>query len=103
MSTNLDWREMAFHWVERRAPQDREATIKIEVGPDGPKDAEIIAELCAANLTLAKWSVTWLDLAQRRELQGLVQWRSRPLDALPPGIVERLARRTGVLRVEWGG
>src|SRR5271170_101184 len=27
-----------FKWVERRVPQDREALIKLEVGPDGPND-----------------------------------------------------------------
>jgi len=92
-----------FKWVERRAPQDREAIVKLEVGSDGPKDAEIISELQAAGLSLAKWSVVYRDQAQRRELECVVHWRSRPLDALPPGIVERLAHRTGVLRIEWGG
>lgn len=92
-----------FQWVENRAPQDREAILRIEVGVDGPNDTEIIAELRHAGLCLAKWSVKYFDQAQRRELEGVVHWRSRPLDTLPPGIIERLALRTGVLRVEWGG
>jgi putative Mg2+ transporter-C (MgtC) family protein len=92
-----------FKWAEKRIPQDREALIKLEVGPDGPKDAEIISELQAAGFSLAKWSVVYLEQAQRRELTCVVRWRSRPLDALPPGIVEHLAHRTGVLRIEWGG
>jgi putative Mg2+ transporter-C (MgtC) family protein len=92
-----------FQWVERRTPQDREAIIKFEVGPDGPADSDIISELQQAGLCLAKWSVIYMDQAQRRELACVVHWRSRPLDALPPGIIERLALRTGVLRVEWGG
>jgi putative Mg2+ transporter-C (MgtC) family protein len=91
----------AFKWMETRAPQDREAIVKIEVGADGPKDAEIISELQGAGLSVAKWSVIYLDKAQRRQLEGVVHWRSRPLDALPPGIVERLALRSGVLRIEW--
>jgi putative Mg2+ transporter-C (MgtC) family protein len=90
-----------FQWVEKHAPQDREAIIKLEVGADGPSDVEIISELREAGLSLAKWSVVYLDRAQRRELKGVVHWRSRPLDAFPPGIVERMALRVGVLRIEW--
>jgi len=92
-----------FQWVERRTPQDREATIKLELGSDGPMDAEIMSELREAGLCLAKWSVVYLNQAQRRELECVVHWRSRPLDTAPPEIVERLAHRTGVLRMEWGG
>jgi len=92
-----------FKWAERHVPQDREACVKLEVGLDGPEDAEIISELREAGFTLAKWRVVYLDRAQRRELDCVVRWRSSAVDTVPPGIVERLAHRTGVLRAEWGG
>ena len=92
-----------FKWLEKRIPQDREASVKLEVGSDGPKDAEIISELQAAGLSVAKWNVAYLDQAQRRELECVVHWRNRPVDTLPPGIIEHLAHRTGVLRIQWGG
>ena len=65
--------------MPRRVPQDREAFIKLEVGLDGPKDAEIISELRAAGFSLAKWRVVYLGRAQRRELDCVVHWRRRPV------------------------
>jgi putative Mg2+ transporter-C (MgtC) family protein len=88
-----------LQWVEPFIHRDRLANLTVATSAKGPPPEEIERELAAAGFKIASHSVAYSDQAQTRELQYEVKWRSRY--STVPGFLPALAKRPGVLKLEW--
>jgi putative Mg2+ transporter-C (MgtC) family protein len=93
----------ALAWVERRLPRDRQGTLLVSVGEDGPSDDAVRAELTSAGYQLVGWweTVDARSRERRRTLRCEVRWRGHLSEAESPPFLGRLAKRPGVRALRW--
>jgi putative Mg2+ transporter-C (MgtC) family protein len=89
--------------VEHRMAEPRRGTLVLTVAADtGPSDAAVRLALTTAGLRVDGQGVTVLPHRKRRRTTWEVAWRaSRAEAAVPPRVLDELAARPGVLRLQW--
>ena len=91
----------ALQWVERIIKQDRMATLTLATSTRGPAAEDIERDLLEAGFKIASQGVIYTDQGQSREFRYGVKWRGLLGEAGAPPILQTLAKRPGVLKVEW--
>ncbi|HQU41165.1 MAG TPA: MgtC/SapB family protein [Pirellulales bacterium] len=84
--------------IERRLKQDRHAVLRLTVLPDGPSEDDLLHE---AGVRVHSFGFQSSTKLQRRRLRCEVRWRSSGEAVETPPVVERLAQRQGVVRLDW--
>lgn len=90
-----------LRWVELRIPQDFRARLLLTLSAEGPGEQELRDELAGSGFRVLSTTVVYLPRQRLRRLECRVQWREAPRDRGLPPILDRLAARPGVLRLEW--
>jgi putative Mg2+ transporter-C (MgtC) family protein len=88
-------------WVEGSLRQERYVRLTIELDAGGPSEADVRHRLGEHNLSVVKCDVSVDALGQRRQLDLELRAFRRSADIQPPGLVDQLARETGVLKLQW--
>lgn len=91
-----------LRWAEDRLPRDRRATLLVAIGPGGPTERQVRAELVAHGYRIVTMAVSCLATG-RQTVRCLVQWKEQPLDVDTPEVVQLIAAQPGVERVDWRG
>jgi putative Mg2+ transporter-C (MgtC) family protein len=81
--------------------QDRQATLVVVAGDDGPRDDELRASLIGAGYDISSYSVVYAVADRTREMTFVVRWRDAPFNSEAPQPVQALAERHGVGKVAW--
>jgi putative Mg2+ transporter-C (MgtC) family protein len=88
-------------WLELRMCEQMLATLTITMGPKGPTEQELCAQLKEEGFSVTGCAVTYTDQARCRRLHYAVRWRARLNETLSPPIVVRLAQQPGIQELEW--
>jgi putative Mg2+ transporter-C (MgtC) family protein len=90
-------------WLELQLRQERRGILNLCVAEGGPTEEEICADLLLAGYSDISWAVTYKGSgdARRRTMQCVIRWRGRPTDTRPPALLNKLAKRPGVLVLRW--
>jgi putative Mg2+ transporter-C (MgtC) family protein len=86
-------------WFEQLVRQDRRGALALRLEDAGLAESEIMKTIVSAGYRAAPISTAYEG--QVRNLQYEVKWRARRTDSQPPAFVGQLARRPGVLKLEW--
>ena len=62
-------------WFENHLPRDRQATLSLTIGPDGPSELEIQRMIRATNHRIVSTGVTYDTALQSREITCELLWR----------------------------
>jgi putative Mg2+ transporter-C (MgtC) family protein len=88
-------------WIETLLPRERHARIAIEADATGPEEAVVRREIESAGMRIVSSRMT-LD---RSRADGTFVFEvvgpRRLSNTAPPVLIEQLARRTGIRKVEW--
>jgi putative Mg2+ transporter-C (MgtC) family protein len=87
--------------VEDRMKHDRLGRLSIVAGSAGPAEDEIGEILLANGFRVNSLGVTLLHGGSDREMNYDLQWRAISEEVRIPDAIGRLARHSGVVRVEW--
>jgi putative Mg2+ transporter-C (MgtC) family protein len=93
---------VGLRWVELRLPRERRGTLHLTLAPDSIDETAVRGALEQAGLRLVGCAATYRAAAMH-EMRCEVRWRARATDPKPPGFVPILARRPGVLALQWQG
>lgn len=88
-------------WLEHRMPRERSAEIAIVVDETGPGDVEIRKAIEQAGLSILGNDVSVERVEGRRKLVFRLRFLCPPDEPSAPSVLESLAERPGVRRVEW--
>jgi putative Mg2+ transporter-C (MgtC) family protein len=87
--------------VEDSWKQERQASLTVVVGSNGPNEQDITKAVIAAGYEVYSLSVVYVGGAALRELDYQVKWRSRTDEVQPPAFVAEWATRENILKVVW--
>jgi putative Mg2+ transporter-C (MgtC) family protein len=88
-------------WFEEETKQDRKATLTLVANSDGPNEQNVYSALAPSGFAVTSGCQAYSDSGKQHELKFEIKWRGLPDDNRPPPAVQDLARRPGVLRLEW--
>jgi putative Mg2+ transporter-C (MgtC) family protein len=88
-------------WFEERLKQDCHAMLRVSTRVDGPGEDEIRALLRESGMQMRSCGVRYDAQLKRRSLRCELKWRRSGRDTKTPAVVERLAQREGVIRLQW--
>ena len=81
--------------------QDRQATLAVVAGEDGPSDEDIRSSVTSVGYQITSYSIVYGLSARNRALTCAVQWRGRPSETEVPTVIRELAKRPGIISVGW--
>jgi putative Mg2+ transporter-C (MgtC) family protein len=87
--------------LEQSVKQDRQATLAVVAGEDGPSEDDIRSSFAAAGYKINSYSIVYEPIGKNREVTCSVQWRALPSETEVPGAVTALANRSGIVKVAW--
>ncbi|HEY3912756.1 MAG TPA: MgtC/SapB family protein [Stellaceae bacterium] len=88
-------------WAERRIGRECRATLTVAFDTGSEVDQDALTALAAEGFTVAAQSVAFSARGQRCEIRYDLRWHGAAEHLPVPDLTGRLARRTGVLEVEW--
>jgi putative Mg2+ transporter-C (MgtC) family protein len=88
-------------WLEVWLPRDRQGTLNVARGPDGPTDSEIFRIIRAAGFQILSVGIIVDPAEKRRESICELRWRAASTEIGLPAILGVLERLPGVLRLRW--
>lgn len=88
-------------WAERRIGRERRATLTVAFDTDSALDRDTVAALSAEGFTVAAQSVAFSAGGRRCEIRYEVRWHQAGERSPVPDFTDRLARRAGVLELQW--
>jgi len=86
---------------EDRIGTEHRATLLLSCQANSLDENDLRATLKAAGFKVVSCGVKFSNAAERRRLRCIVTWWGRAIDLQPPPVLEQLAQRPGVLKVEW--
>jgi len=90
-----------LRWVEHHLPRDRQATLVLTIGPDGPSEQEIRRIILTTNYQILSSGMMYDSVHKSRELTCELLWRARPDQTEPPVFLGVLEQSEGVSRLKW--
>ena len=87
--------------VDDRMIQDRRGILSALVSADGPVRDEFRTMLQAAGFSISSCAVAYSKQQRRLRLRFNVCWRDHAQGTMPPKVIDELARRDGVLKLQW--
>ncbi|HEY7304055.1 MAG TPA: MgtC/SapB family protein [Bryobacteraceae bacterium] len=90
-----------LQWVEQRTKQERHATLQLLTDASGPGEDQIRSLLAAENIRVGSVGISYMQPENRREFTYELWWRIRRSEHPHPGIVEKLAAKPGVVKLDW--
>jgi putative Mg2+ transporter-C (MgtC) family protein len=91
----------ALKWVEEQVQQDCHASLRLAVDGDRLSEDELRRVLREEGLHMRSCAVRYDPLVQRRYLRCELKWRTRGGHKRTPAVIEQLAQREGVSRLDW--
>ena len=88
-------------WAERRIGRERQATLTVAFDTGSAVDQDAAAALAAEGFSIAGQSVAFTAGGQRCEIRYDIRWRQAGERPPVPDFTSRLARRAGVLELQW--
>jgi len=88
-------------WLEMRLPRDRQATLVLTIGPDGPSEHEVRRIILATNYQILSSGMTYDTGHKSRELTCELLWRALPDQTDQPEFLRVLEQSSGVSRLKW--
>ena len=88
-------------FFEDRMKQDQLGKLLIVSDPSGPAESEIRSILERAGFGIVSTALAISQATSHQELTCNVEWRANTFQSQVPESVHSLARRSGVIRVEW--
>jgi putative Mg2+ transporter-C (MgtC) family protein len=90
----------SLKWVEAKLAHETRAQLCVRVGP-GVDTEEIVGALEAARLAIISRSLVHDAETGSREANFQLRWVRRENETAPPAVVERLAAKSGILKIRW--
>ncbi|MGE3314773.1 MAG: MgtC/SapB family protein [Planctomycetaceae bacterium] len=87
--------------VEVRLPQDRRGILVLEVGPEGPADAEVHAKIQRDGFAVKSCSMRYDNNVRHRTFTCELLWRAVSDDSRQPPFLEEWSKQQGIARIEW--
>ena len=87
--------------IEKSLKQDRQATLAVVAGEDGPSEEDIRSSVTAAGYNISSYSIVYEPVGKTREVTCSVQWRALPSETEVPGAITALSNRPGIVKVAW--
>jgi putative Mg2+ transporter-C (MgtC) family protein len=91
----------AFKWVERHLPQDRKSTLTVEFAPGAPSLEAVTEALTNARMRIQSHRIVYAAGGQCTKLTLNVVWRVAPEKQSTPEVLQDLAQRPGISRLDW--
>lgn len=88
-------------WAERRIGPERRATLTVAFDTGNAVDQDAVAAFAAEGFTIAGQSVAFTAGGGRCEIRYDIRWRQAGERLPVPDFTGRLARRAGVLELQW--
>jgi putative Mg2+ transporter-C (MgtC) family protein len=88
-------------WLEVWIPHDRQGTLNLTRGPDGPTDDDVFSIIRSAGFRVLSVGVTVDAAEKRREYTCELRWRAALTETGEPAFLRALEQRPGVLRLRW--
>ena len=88
-------------WLELQLPHDRHGTLVLKVSADGPTELDLRKSILASGFKIVSLGISYDTGSKRRVLRCELQWRTRATESQQPALIEELARRPGVARLQW--
>lgn len=90
-----------FKQIEHRIPQDHHAMLVLTTDMEGPAESELKGWLTEAGLRVHSCAVAHDNNLEHRRLRFELRWRARGDIVETPPIIAQLAKREGVVRLDW--
>jgi putative Mg2+ transporter-C (MgtC) family protein len=90
----------ALKRLESNLPQERRATLMLNIASGGPADQEIRAMVDQGHGRITKWDATYFCKG-RRKISCEVHWQSKSKEPPVPDFVRQLVDTSGVRSVRW--
>jgi putative Mg2+ transporter-C (MgtC) family protein len=88
--------------IEDRMSRRQSATLRIRVGTDGPTQFEIESVLANAGISVTNGSLSYeKSPGENRVFGWKIRWKSRRRDASPPNVIQNLASRPDIQRLDF--
>jgi putative Mg2+ transporter-C (MgtC) family protein len=87
--------------VEARLRRERRAGLTIRWDATRMSEADLLGSIAASGVRVEHTGSSFSGITGARETRLRLRWRAVTVDETPPGIVEALGRRDGVLNVSW--
>jgi len=87
--------------LELQLPHDRHGTLVLTVGADGPTELDLRTSILTSGLNIVSLGVSYDTRRNWRVLRCELRWRTRGTEARQPPLIDELARRPGVARLQW--
>jgi putative Mg2+ transporter-C (MgtC) family protein len=87
--------------ADQRLPRERRAGVRIRWDASRISEADLLAALAAPGVNLELAGSSFSGVTGAREVRLRLRWRAVTFEETPPGIVEALGSRDGVLSVSW--
>jgi putative Mg2+ transporter-C (MgtC) family protein len=92
----------ALEWADLNIRRQFRAFLRISAVPDQLSEAELRQLIGDADQRVVAWAITYRDGGEGYEARAELEWHGHTRDrAQPPPFLQTLARRTGVLQVDW--
>jgi putative Mg2+ transporter-C (MgtC) family protein len=88
-------------WPERLLPRDRQATLVVTIGPEGPSNDDVRTMIAGTNHQILSSGMTHDVECRTRELTCEVIWRGIGGQTAEPEFLRTLAQSAGVSRLKW--
>lgn len=88
-------------YLELWLPQDRQATLALTVGEQGPDDGAILAAIGGDGFRVVSFGMTYDKASGEREYQCDLLWRGRTSEITQPAFLKDLIRQPDVTRARW--
>lgn len=87
--------------VEERLPQDCHAILRLAIDGDAVGEDELRSLLHDAGMRVRSCTVHYDPKQERRALRCELRWRAPGGHSRTPEVIERLAQRDGIVRLDW--
>lgn len=91
----------ALKWIEEQIQQDCHAILRLAIDGDRLSEEELRGLLRGEGLHMRSCAVRYDPQVQRRYLRCELKWRTRGGHKRTPAVIEQLAQREGVSRLDW--
>jgi putative Mg2+ transporter-C (MgtC) family protein len=88
-------------WLEVWFPQDRQGTLNLTTGPNGPTDDEVFRMIRSAGFQILSVGIIVDAFEKRRERICELRWRATSTETGEPAFLTALEQLPGVLRMRW--